>query len=350
MRRLGVSASVLNLALCAIGCGADEGIGNPADPGPGTNEPESCGLNTGWAGDEFCILPPPPDKGFQVHYGPSSYDDQAEIEKYLIQPSLDTNIFASATSGNEADIFFYKRQYRMRRGSHHLIVSAGGAGSVLSMGRRLGGSQNTVKDNPIGEIPPENVGIGMPLSALSTLTLNLHHFNPTTAPLLREAWVNFWYVEAPVTQEAKEVFLWAQGTTILPGSRATVVGKKTINEAGRILTLYGHRHSNNVRFSAYRVRDGNRELVYEDYEWEEPAVFEYNTLTDNPSPKPEAKSAGAYSGMLDLKVGDVLEWECEIVNGHAEPITFGENEAATSEMCILVGDAIGPQLTGLQDL
>ena len=105
----------------------------------------------------------------------------------------------------------------MRRGSHHLIVSAGGTGSILGAGRRLGGSQNVVKDNPTGELPPENVGIGMPLAARSPITMNLHHFNSTQDPLLKEAWVNFWYVDAEqVTQEAREIFLWAQGTTSRP--------------------------------------------------------------------------------------------------------------------------------------
>jgi hypothetical protein len=348
MSRFGVSALVLSFGLSAIGCGSDEGAA-PGDTTPGTTL-ESCGLNTGWAGDEFCILPPPPDQGFQIHYGPVDYDDQAEIEKYLIQPNMDTNIFVPATSGNESDVYFYKRQYRMRRGSHHLIVSGGGAGSILGTGRRLGGSQNVVKDNPIGEMPPENVGIGMPLAALSPLSLNLHHFNPTNEPLLREAWVNFWYVDAAsVTQEAREIFLWAQGTAVAPNSTANVKGKKAISADGRILTLYGHRHSNNVRFHAYRVRDGVRELVYDDYDWAEPAVFEYNSITTNKPPNPEAKTAGAISGKLDLKIGDVLEWECDIVNTHSVEITFGENEGGTSEMCILVGDAIGPQLTGIQD-
>jgi hypothetical protein len=346
--RFGLWSCVMSLGLAALGCSGSDDSGpsttQAPDPGPDT---QGCGLNTGWAGDELCIPPPPEGQGFQVHYGPSDYADEAEVAKYLIEPGVDTNIFEAKTAGNTKDVYFYKREYRMRRGSHHLIVSAGGVGSILGTGRRLGGSQNVIKDNPTGEMPPENVGIGMPLSALSPLTLNLHHFNSTPEPLLREAWINFWYVDAStVTQEAREMFLWAQGTTIAPGARATVRGKKVIDTDGRVLTMYGHRHSNNVRFSVYRVRGDNRELVYDDYDWEEPAVFEFNSLTENPAPNPAAKTTGAYTGILDLKVGDALEWECEIVNNHAEPITFGENEAATSEMCILVGDAIGPALTG----
>jgi hypothetical protein len=177
--------------------------------------------------------------------------------------------------------------------------------------------------------------------------MNLHHYNATTGPLLREAWVNFWYVDAAtVTQEAREMFLWAQGGTVQPGQTAVVRGTKAIDTDGRVLTMYGHRHSNNVRFSVWRVRNGESMLVYEDYNWEEPAVFEFNSLTQNPPPDPVGRVGGAYSGILDLKVGDSLEWECEVVNTHDFAISFGENEAVNSEMCILVGDAVGPSLLG----
>jgi hypothetical protein len=344
-----MSARILLSYWAAAVCAASLAMGCANDDSPKDDEEEEgCGLNTDWDGDEYCIAAPPPELGFQVHYGPLSYDDPVEVQKYLMAPGIDTNIFEPATAGNTTDVYFYKRQYRMRPGSHHLIVTAGTQTSIAATGRRLGGSQNVLKDNPKGAIPPENVGIGVPLAAQSKLTLNLHHFNGQQNPILREAWVNFWYVDpATVTQEAKEIFLWAGafGQSIAPGASGTVRGKKTITEAGRILTLYGHRHSNNVRFAAYL----NGELIFDDYEWKEPAVFEFNSLTDNPAPEVGSGKAGAATGMLELKAGDVLEWQCDIENRHNEPITFGENEAVTSEMCILVGDALGPALLGFSE-
>lgn len=333
--------------LAVAACAATLMLGCANDGSPNSQEEDGCGLNTDYDGDEYCIAPPPAELGFQVHYGPLSYDDPVEVEKYLMAPGIDTNLFEPAEAGNATDIYFYKRQYRMRPGSHHLIVTAGSQRSIAGTGRRLGGSQNAIKDNPKGQIPPENVGIGIPLSARSPLTLNLHHFNGQSKPILREAWINFWYVDpGAVTQEAKEIFLWAGlGQIIAPGASTTVRGKKTINEAGRILTLYGHRHSNNVRFAAYL----NGELVFDDYDWKEPAVFEFNSLTDNPAPEVGSGRAGASSGMLELAPGDVLEWQCDIENHHNEAITFGENEAVTSEMCILVGDALGPALLGVSE-
>jgi hypothetical protein len=178
------------------------------------------------------------------------------------------------------------------------------------------------------------------------MTMNLHHFNPTQGPLLKEAWVNFWYVEGPVTQVANEIFLFSPGSTVQPGQRTTFKGTKSITGTGRILTLYGHRHSNCVRFAAFRVRGTQRLTLIEDWNWEEPAVLEYNSLTTNPAPDPARKTAGGFSGILEIQTGDRIEWECEVVNNRNVPITYGENEGATSEMCILVGDSVGVPLTG----
>jgi hypothetical protein len=181
----------------------------------------------------------------------------------------------------------------------------------------------------------------MPLTANAALNLNLHHYNGTEEPILKEAWANFWYVDAStVEKEAKEMFLLAPGPTIEPNAHVTVTGERAVNADGRILTSYGHRHSNNIRFSAYRTRGDEKILFYEDYDWEEPAVLEFNTLTENHAPKPESLTEGGFSGVLDVKAGDKISWECEIINKSGGTIIFNQNEAITSEMCILIGDTI----------
>jgi hypothetical protein len=380
MRAAGAWLAVGCASVFLLGCGASDknahdalgkgpktvdGAGpsgpvEPTDPAAklltGDPEPASppvltgCGIDSGYAGDELCILPPPPDQGFQIHYGPANYDDPDEVAKYLINAGDETNQFLPATAGNTEDVYYYGRQYRMRPGSHHLIVSeaGNGTGAIIGAGRRLGGTQNPAKDNPGQGTSPEKVGVGIPLSANAPLSLSLHYFNSTDHALLKEVWVNFWYVDADkVTQEAKEIFIWAQGTPLDPGMKETVTGTWPITDAGRVLTMYGHRHSNNVRFSAYRTRGGEKELVYDDYTWEDPTVFEFNSETVNPEPAPGDGRPGGHTGILDLQVGDVLSWQCDVENKRSVQISFGENEAATSEMCILVGDAIGPALLGI---
>ena len=185
------------------------------------------------------------------------------------------------------------------------------------------------------------------MKANDPLTLNLHHFNGTDHPLLEEAWVNVWYVNAAdVKQTANELYLFAPGNSVPPMGHALFTGKRAITSAGRILSMYGHRHASADRFSAYRVRGGQKLLVYQDFDWEEPAVFEFNSATTNPPADPNTKIAGAYTGDLDLQPGDELDWECEVNNKQSITITYGQNEALNSEMCILIGDVIGPAIMG----
>jgi hypothetical protein len=339
---------------------ADGGGGTPTDPNV-----TGCNLHTAFDGDELCIGAPPADLGFQIHIGPSNYDDPAELAKYVIDAGAETNDYYFLKSGNDADIYFYKRNYRMRPRSHHLIVSEvqadhadgwntpAAAGSAptsaatgFDVGRRLGGSQNVSKDNPIGGvIPPENEGIGMPLGAHAQLSVNLHHFNSGDHPILREAWVNFWYVDAAtVTQEAKEMFaVGGFAMAIKPGEHTTLHYTCDVQQDGRVLTMYGHRHAHNVRFTSWRTRGGQQDLVYQGFNWQDPMVLEFSSVTTNPAPDTPNQIEGGWSGPLDLKQGDVLEWECEVNNTGNTTLNF-TNETVNGEMCILVGDTIGPSI------
>jgi hypothetical protein len=366
-----VVACALLCILCACGgessslrAGDDAGAAGTGPLGPPVLEPDAappssggpvpdatalptnaCALATGYEGDDNCILPPPAAEGFQVHVGPLDYDDPAEIALYALEPGQETERDFPAVAGNTEDVFFYFRQYRMRPGSHHLIVSdvSNGPGGNFGDGRRLGGSQNPVKDNPLdGVIPPENEGIGIPLGAQAPLEVNLHYINAKDERIIQEAWVNFWYVDpARVTQPALEMFaVGGTGMAIAPQTTQTLTYSCPVDVEGRVLTTYGHRHAHADRFSVWRVRSTERLLVYESYSWEEPLVLEYNSLTQNPPSDAATRTDGGYSGILDLLPGDALEWECEINNTSDVTLRFA-NLVYEGEMCILVGDTLG---------
>ena len=46
----------------------------------------------------------------------------------------------------------------------------------------------------------------------------------------------------------------------------------------------------------------------------------------------------------DLQPGDALEWECEIENQQSVTLRFA-NEVYTGEMCIMIGDNVGPSVS-----
>ena len=321
-------------------------MATPADTQPsGGMVMDECGLGTKWAGDEYCIKPPPADKGFQIHVGPTDYDNPEP--QFVMEPNTETVESFDVTSGNTTDVLYYWRQYRMRPGTHHMILTAqDGGGGGFGLGRRLGGSQNLAWDNPAnGEIPPENKDIGMPLAANTPINVNLHYMNFTDHPILKEVWVNFWYRDPKdVKQATNEVYSFAP-MDVAPGQHVILSGTCPIDTAGRVLTLYGHRHANNVRFSVFREHSGTRDLVYDDYDWEEPLVAEYNSLVKNAAPDMAKKLPGASSGLLELAAGDNLYFECEIVN-NTQNTFVGQNEAKDDEMCIMIGDSVGTTVPG----
>src|SRR5262245_9784454 len=59
----------------------------PAAARSGDAVTEPCDLHTQWEGDEYCIKPPPADKGFQIHIGPTDYANPEP--KYLMEPGTE---------------------------------------------------------------------------------------------------------------------------------------------------------------------------------------------------------------------------------------------------------------------
>jgi hypothetical protein len=319
---------------------APPGIPPPAGFKP--NAMDECGLDTGWDGDEYCILPPPPDQGFQIHFGPSNYTNPEPT--YVLQPGQEWVHNFAVTAPIDHDVKFYIRQYRMRPGAHHTIVRD------TATGRRLSGS-DVNQDHPVnGIVAPENAGVGIPLAAHARITTDHHAINVTDHPLLQEVWVNFWYVDpAKVTETTTLLYDPGSISDIIQPHQDVVMGPWgcdmgpwgcDIQGEGRLLNMFGHVHANDVRFSAWRVRGGMRELIYESYAWEHPLWLEFTSLVQNTPPDPMNKLDGGYSGILDLQAGDSLEWECHEVNQQDTPLRF-TNETYNGWMCIIIGELVG---------
>jgi hypothetical protein len=307
-------------------------VADPTAPGTHKLAMDECGLHTKFEGDNYCILPPPADKGFQMHIGPADYANPDP--KYILKPGEENVVSMNAVSGNDKDIYYYYRQYRMRPGSHHVIVSVDG--------RRIGGIQNLARDEPNnGTIAPEDEGVGLPLKAHSQMNVNMHFYNFGDKPMIRELWVNYWYKDAAAVKDPTHPIYSMTGVSAAVAHSHVVVGATCpVTGNGRVLDLYGHRHLNNVRFSVWRTSGGKRDLVFDDYDSEHPGSLDYNSLAMNPLPNPAAKTLGGVPGMLELKQGDTLDFDCEIVN-NTDKNFFGANEAEDDEMCIMIGDSVG---------
>ena len=295
---------------------------------------DECGLKTNFIGDEYCINPPPADQGFQMYIGPTDRDSPEP--QYVLEPGRELTENFTVTSGNASPIYYYYRQYRMRPGAHQLIIN--------QERRRIGGSTSTAKDSPhLGMIAPENMDVGMALPAQVALRNHLHYFNSTGAPILIEGWVNFWYRDASVVKQPTIEVYSVSPMNVAPGEHVVISGSCPVGGSGHALTFYPHVHANNLRFSAYRVRGGNREPILDSFDWEHPYVAEYSSIAKNPAANRASRTPGAFSGLLELRAGDRVDIECEIEN-KTNGTLIGTDAVFDGELCILIGDTVGASI------
>lgn len=320
---------------------------------------------TNYRGDEFCILPPPEELGTQIHVGPEDYDQPGT---FALGPGEEENTSYYVNAPNTGDHFYYRTNWRMRPGSHHMIItisdddrpdgwaadlqgpsaknSATAGFEVGPSVHSFGGSQRPDLDRPQGTLdtPPENVGIGAKLLAKQQFNFNLHHINTGTDPVLREAWVNVWYMdEKDVTKTMKS--LAASGSPIdvsIPAHQRTVLKYKCdVQGDSRIITLNGHRHAHTDRFSVWvKKQSGETVSAYESFNWEDMPTYQYDSVSSNPTPDVPTETDGASSGTLEVQQGDEVHFLCDIDNTLDKPLRFA-NEAIDGEMCILFGSYVG---------
>lgn len=306
-----------------------------------------CNLNTGFAGDELCILPPAPSEGFQIHYGPPSYDAEA-VKPYLLEPGGEMTDCYFLKSPNPTKMFGNEYHGRMRPGSHHMIVYAQGKSVADGLqgcnqgadARFFVGAQTPTVDIPLdGTMPtPENEGLAMTLDPNTQLAIQLHYINTGTEPILREAWVNF--ISMPES-EVKTLmdpifFLAGVAMSVAPNTEKIIKGSGYASKDLRIIGATGHFHAHTVRFSAWHTTGGQKNLILEDFDWHHPSNFQFDSVHMNPAPDAANKTAGAMSGILNVKSGERIDWECHIINDSNVTLTFS-NEVYTGEMCNFFG-------------
>lgn len=322
---------------------------------PCHNDPDPCGLKSGWPGDEYCLLPPKEGEGIQIHFGPKDFNDMTEVMKYAIQAGEEFDNSVAAHIPLTEEKFFQRMTVQMRPGSHHWISSVAsgkleerfyddtGCGGATGAGS-LGGGQNLIYDNPPGGIPaPENAGLGRSVVGNSSLCMNLHSYNFTDRVQMREIWINLYFIdEDKVTQRAAPVaMVGGLGLNLGPGMKKEATYTGTFTGDGRIIQLFGHRHAWTPRFAVW-LRD---ELIYDSWSWQDSITFNYDSITKNPPINTAAMVDGAVSGPVEFKAGDQLKFTCFIENESDKTLRFS-NQVYDGEMCNLWGSTVGTGISG----
>jgi hypothetical protein len=343
---------LLSAALWAAACAAEPGDAQP--------EPEPW---DGLPGAELALEPPPPDEGFQIHYGPDDADDPDAAGPFVLRPGEERTNCTYSRAPNDADVLFSRYVATARPGTHHFLVSAaedlGDAGApgpcahgdarqlylLIQGGLRPEGArvEYPPADRPMA---PENEGIGAALPAGQLLEAQMHAINTTDAPLLREGWVNVWYAaEGEITQRMERLTFYAGlAMSIPPKSRETIEGGCPVPaeapEGVRILDVFGHFHAHGERISVWKVDPlGDRALIYESYEWAELERLSFNSVQQNAPPNPEARTFGGHTGVLRLLPGEQVAFACDFNNTEDFSLQFG-SQAFTAEMCAVIGNFV----------
>jgi hypothetical protein len=354
-----LSVSALTAASWVAGCSSSSG----AAPGsasavkttgdmdaavPSTNA-DGCPVNSGYPGDELCLPPPPPDQGFQLHYGTTDYASATARAPFELAPNNETVDCYYLKTPNTTDVYVGGYQFAMRPGSHHLnaVVNAAAQPDGFATCQAndqspglLGGTETPTVDER-SDPAPENAGLAVKLPADSQAVMNFHVINTSAQPIMREAWLNYYYMNAADVKGYRgNVFLvGGVGFQITPGTHKTYTYSCSPDRPTRILSLAAHMHVHASRMSAWKVTGGQASLVYETYNWDQPTNVRYDSVHTNTMPNRAMQIPGGSTGQMILQPTDTLQWECEVDNTSDITLTF-RNEVYTGEMCIMTGEMV----------
>ncbi len=321
-----------------------------ADAGPTLGMTDAgCPTGTGFQGDNACLPAPDPAQGFQLHYGPTEY--ASDVSPFVLEPGKETVDCVYQKTPNTTDRYVSGYQFYMRPGSHHLNMNINGQAEDAGFGMCqandqspgiLGGSE-TPKVDQLSDPAPENAGLAVKVPANSQAVINFHVINTGTKPILREAWLNYMYIDPSQVKGIRgNVFLvGGVGFRIDPGTHQTYQYSCTPDRPTRVLDLAAHMHVHATRMSAWKVASGQATKIYESYDWANPNDFRFDSVhPHNPVPDPTTRTAGAVSGTLTFQPGEYLQWECEVDNPAGGSVLTFRNEVETGEMCIMTGTMV----------
>jgi hypothetical protein len=162
-----------------------------------------CDLHTQFAGDDACLAPPDPDKGFQIHIGPSDYDDPLQLQAWQLEPGEEMSSCYAFTLPNGSDVTFTDFEFAARTGLRAAFFGFDRAADpaqicsamhddnprLLAQGA-LFANQLRITRHPIGS---DGTIINLRVSANAFGVVAVHAFNVTDRPVLRELWLNLYY-------------------------------------------------------------------------------------------------------------------------------------------------------------
>jgi hypothetical protein len=298
---------LLLLALCAS-CGgvAERRAGDQASPPPVAG----CDLETGFADDDACLAELDPATGFSLHFGP---DDYGAPDPFLLDAGDEEYKCAIVRTPTVDPIFVQRWVVRSRSNviAFELLAAPEGVDPCKDHRARLLAARDGGKADIRVGAAPEYAGAAMRIGPDDYIAIQVHGVNATSAPALREVWVNAYTVPRIEVHEIADTL--ALMATEVGGERGSFGESLTIPTDRPLLGLNGHTHPDIDSLEVFHVRGAERTLIYRQ-RGDGSHFLRYDSVSKNPVLKDlpnDPYSATGASGPVILAAGDLLEWSCD---------------------------------------
>jgi hypothetical protein len=261
---------------------------------------------------------------------------QLKVDKFSVASNFERELFVRRNVGNTSDIYVNKIKLQSRQNSHHMVLydyrdrtklpvldqvrdlrnpdNGLNINTLIQMGNHIflgGGTQSNQE-----YVFPEGTALLLP--ANYSMDLNPHYFNKTKTVLYGENYVNLYTTQKAKVKYVVKTIDFANQNLNIPANKVTVIATDfTFKTNVKIVSLTSHTHKFGEKY-VIKILGGarNGEIVYENTDWEHPAVINFTTP-------------------ISLKKGEGLTSVVTYNNTSNQKITFGLT--SDDEMDIIFG-------------
>ena len=222
---------------------------------------------------------------------------QLKVDKFSVAANFERELFVRRNVGNTSDIYVNKIKLQSRQNSHHMVLydyqdrtklpvldqirdlrnpdNGLNYNTLIQMGNHIflgGGTQSNQE-----YVFPE--GIALLLPANYSIDLNPHYFNKTNTVLYGENYVNLYTTQKEKVKYVVKTINFPNQNLNIPANKVTVISSDfTFKTSVKIISLTSHTHKFGEKY-VIKILGGarNGEIVYENTDWEHPAVINFST-------------------------------------------------------------------------
>jgi hypothetical protein len=222
---------------------------------------------------------------------------QLKVDKFEVAPNFERELFVRRNVGNTTDVYINRIKLQSRQNSHHMVLydfrNKTGL-PVLDQIRDLRNPDNGL--NIITALQASNhvflgggtqanqeyifpEGTALMLPANYSIDLNPHYFNKTNNVLYGENVVNLYTTDkSKVKYVVKTIDFNNTNFTVFPNTKTVITKDFTFSTNVKIVSLTSHTHKFGEKY-VIKINGGarNGEVVYENLDWEHPAVINFAT-------------------------------------------------------------------------